>query len=228
MLEPYVIVSLSVASEHRSAEDIATLMNQPSEWKSRRAPRRPPPWIAYIPTDESLRLQQQLQNIEQYLHDRANTLQSLADCNIHLAITWTPHSPRDHVTISPDFIGLLDGLRCLFILDTSIDRWNADKPDEYPSSDETWWHPILRVDSAGPSDQPWSAEIPTEGVMRLVDSFPQIRAYLEHQVPAPDGYALTIDWQPRVPQDGITLDLELLAVLDRLHCTVTLNTHIEE
>jgi hypothetical protein len=39
---------------------------------------------------------------------------------------------------------------------------------------------------------------------------------------------LTIDWQPRVPQDGITLDLELLAVLDRLHCTVTLNTHIEE
>jgi len=249
MDDPWSLSTLRVASNHRSSEDIAAVMRMPSDYSPRRAKRVNPPWTADVPTNRSGRLGEKLPDIERYLRDGADALESLADCDIDLRTTWGPLSPRDRIMLSSAFLGLLARLRCWFILDTSISKWTPDSPDDDGESDETWWRPTLRVDnaqysaaqiealvgqpSATPPDQPWSVEIPTEGVMRLVDSFPQVNAYLRERVDVlvsiPDGrITLAIDWLPRVPQDGITLDLDLLAVLDRLRCTVTLDTHIEE
>ncbi len=39
--------------------------------------------------------------------------------------------------------------------------------------------------------------------------------------------SLSIGWTPKCPQDGIVLDLEMIGLLSRLQCFITLDTYLD-
>jgi hypothetical protein len=222
---------LRIWSEHRAAEEVAAIMGQPSE------SRRPGgPWWVDLPGDRDARLDDQLPDIQRFLEERSSKLETLADAYIDLRISWTPHDVRDGVVLTPYLLALFDRLRCIFVLDTSLvdDRegtsWRVSlRIQGRPTADIA---AVLGEPSTAPADEAWTVEIPADGPVRLVDQFPQVLRFLQDRLDVLEGLedceiTVAIEWTPRDPQDGITIDLDLLAVLARIRARFRLQMIIE-
>jgi hypothetical protein len=87
-----------------------------------------------------------------------------------------------------------------------------------------------RPSSAAP-DRAWAVDLVSDSSMALNEQLVIARDFLRDNAAtlaelAKDAeMALMIGWTPRVPQDGIVLDIELIGLLSRFGCYVLLDTY---
>lgn len=115
-------------------------------------------------------------------------------------------------------------------------------------SDETWARVSLRIasqsvgakeiqqlmgamGSARPGD-PWAIDLTGDSAVELNEQIQVAKEYLREKelvvksIPARE-VSLNISWTPRSPQDGIILDVEMIALLASIPCYVLLDTYLD-
>jgi hypothetical protein len=216
MQEPWARASLLIRGDDRSVDDVAAVMGQATE-RTRKPPRN---WTAGLPVKADRRLDEQLDQVREYLAERRTQLTALADCDIRVFISWAPHAPRDRVAFRPELLTLLHALRSTLVLDTSLH-------DEIDEDEQKTWSRV-RLTTAS---QPQPIEIPTQQTDQLADQLLEVHQFLVERLPQLEpsaGITVAIDWAPRNPQDSIGWDLDMVAVLARLRATVAIETHIDD
>jgi hypothetical protein len=114
--EPWARVSLRIACNNCSVEDVATRLNLASEDNS------PDFWAADLGGGSSIPLSEQLVRACLFMRANQAALASLGGSNeINLHVGWTPRNPQDGIAFNGELIRVLAECRAYVLLDTYQD-----------------------------------------------------------------------------------------------------------
>jgi hypothetical protein len=113
--ENWAVVSLRIASDTLTAQEISNLLGTVSDAGSDAV------WTADLTDDRDLLLDDQLKLATAWLQDRSAALAAMTGADIALQIGWTPRNPQDGIALGHELIAVLHEIRGYLLLDTYLD-----------------------------------------------------------------------------------------------------------
>lgn len=86
--------------------------------------------------------------------------------------------------------------------------------------------------SSARPDNLWAVDLTVDSAVALNEQLQIAKDYLRSKVKVLEETTdsevnLSIGWTPRSPQDGIVMDVEMIALLSRIRCYVLLDTYLD-
>ena len=86
--------------------------------------------------------------------------------------------------------------------------------------------------SSSRSSNVWAVDLIEDSSIELNDQLQIAKDYLLGKLEVLEGIRdckinLSVGWTPRSPQDGIVLDVEMVALLSRIRCYILLDTYLD-
>lgn len=78
----------------------------------------------------------------------------------------------------------------------------------------------------------WAVDLTADSAVSLNEQLQIAKDYLQSKVKVLEEMTdsevnLSVGWTPRSPQDGIVMDVEMIALLSRIRCYVLLDTYLD-